>query len=70
MTGGEAVARILVNEDRCIGAGQCVRWAPAQFDQDEQTGIVRLLAQPDGRAAPGVEGAVRACPSGAIGWAV
>ena len=58
--------RILVDEDRCIGAGQCVRWAPGQFDQDEETGLVRPVSSVIDGSLKGVDGAVKACPSGAI----
>ncbi|MCE0538006.1 ferredoxin [Kineosporia rhizophila] len=58
--------KVLVDEDRCVGAGQCVRWAPEQFDQDEETGLVRPVADLIDGDLKGVGGAVKACPSGAI----
>ncbi|MBT0774021.1 ferredoxin [Kineosporia sp. J2-2] len=62
--------RIRVDAERCIGAGQCVRWAPRYFDQDEETGIVKPVGRDrefevDASDADPA-GAVRACPSGAV----
>jgi ferredoxin len=59
--------KISVDEDKCIGAGQCVLTAPHVFDQREEDGVVILLAetppeteQPDARTAAAV------CPATAI----
>lgn len=38
--------RIVVSEDRCIGAGQCVLVDPEAFDQDDTSGMVVVL-RPD-----------------------
>ena len=35
--------KIEVDEDACVGAGQCVLAAPLVFDQREEDGIVELL---------------------------
>jgi len=35
--------RILVDVERCRGAGQCTRSAPEVFDQDEEDGTVIVL---------------------------
>ncbi|GLY32373.1 ferredoxin [Kineosporia sp. NBRC 101731] len=58
--------RVVVDENRCIGAGQCVRWAPGHFEQDEETGLVRPVTEVVDAGGGGVDGAVKACPSGAI----
>jgi ferredoxin len=64
--------RVDAEESLCIGAGQCVRWAPEVFDQDPGRGVVVVLTAlvPDGPAAAtlrkAVAGAVRACPAGAL----
>ncbi|GAA3602989.1 ferredoxin [Kineosporia mesophila] len=59
--------RVSVDQDRCVGAGQCVRWAPEHFEQDEETGIIRPFeGELTIKMGTGVEGAVRACPSGAL----
>ncbi|MET9145414.1 ferredoxin [Streptomyces sp. NPDC004042] len=59
--------RVRADRDRCVGAGQCVLAAPAVFDQDEEDGLVRVLAErPPASRADAVREAVRACPSGAL----
>lgn len=37
--------KVTVDQDRCIGAGQCVLTVPGVFDQDEDTGTVLLLRE-------------------------
>ncbi|MFI8930082.1 ferredoxin [Streptomyces sp. NPDC053474] len=58
---------ITVDEQTCVGAGQCVLTAADVFDQDEMTGRVVLL---EGRPAADLEEdvveAARACPAQAI----
>ncbi|MEV5701778.1 ferredoxin [Streptomyces anthocyanicus] len=59
--------RVGVERDRCVGAGQCVLAAPGVFDQDEEDGLVRVLAErPSAAESDAVREAVRACPSGAL----
>ncbi|MEU0868772.1 VC0807 family protein [Nocardia brasiliensis] len=59
--------RVQVDRNMCIGSGNCALTAAAVFDQDDDTGLVRLVAQ---RPAAGyrlaVEHAVARCPAGAI----
>jgi ferredoxin len=59
--------RVSVDQDRCIGSGQCVRTVPAVFDQREDDGIVSLLEQtpPDGLEQD-VRLAAAMCPALAI----
>ncbi|AIA01915.1 ferredoxin [Streptomyces noursei] len=57
--------RITIDSERCVGAGQCVLSAPQVFDQDED-GIVTLLAAPGPDEAAKVRIATALCPSGAI----
>ncbi|OKJ14063.1 ferredoxin [Kitasatospora sp. CB01950] len=58
---------VTVDQDRCCGAGQCVRNAPEVFDQREEDGIVLLLdPRPPAELRSAVEDAVVACPSGAV----
>ena len=58
---------VSVDQDRCCGAGQCVRNAPEVFDQREADGIVLLLdAKPPADLHAAVWDAVGACPSGAV----
>ncbi|NEA43330.1 ferredoxin [Streptomyces sp. SID11385] len=59
--------RVNAERERCVGAGQCVLAAPAVFDQDEQDGLVRVLAeQPSESQSDAVREALWACPSGAL----
>ncbi|NUR89340.1 MAG: ferredoxin [Nonomuraea sp.] len=59
--------KIVVDQDRCCGAGQCVLIAPEVFDQREDDGVVMLLESEPGE---GLHAAVReaaaVCPAGAI----
>lgn len=59
--------KIRVDQNRCIGAGQCVRTAPAVFDQRESDGIVVLLVDtPSDVLAEKVRKAALLCPSQSI----
>ncbi|MEU2788890.1 ferredoxin [Streptomyces sp. NPDC007100] len=59
--------RLGVDRDRCVGAGMCALTAPGVFDQDDDEGLVVLLAP---APAPGHRAAARMaaglCPAGAI----
>jgi ferredoxin len=58
--------QIIVDRQRCIGAGQCVLSAPDVFDQDED-GLVRLLEpNPSEDHDDEVDQADRHCPAQAI----
>jgi ferredoxin len=59
--------RIILDEETCIGAGQCVLAAPDVFDQRDEDGIAVVLNKTPGedqRAA--VEEAAVRCPALAI----
>ncbi|GAA3104509.1 ferredoxin [Nonomuraea sp. NPDC049419] len=59
--------KVIVDEDKCCGAGQCVLLAPEVFDQREDDGIVILLDDspgPDQHAV--VREAAAVCPGAAI----
>jgi ferredoxin len=59
--------KVLVDPDKCIGAGHCVRAAAEVFDQREEDGIVVLLmAEAPDRLAKQLEKAETLCPSQAI----
>ena len=59
--------RIIVDVDKCIGAGQCVRSAASVFAQDDDTGLVVLLdGDPPATMREAVTNAVRVCPVNAI----
>lgn len=59
--------KIIIDEDKCVGAGQCVLSAAEVFDQRDEDGIVVLLdaVPPDEQRAPVEEAAAR-CPALAI----
>ncbi|MEV5278027.1 ferredoxin [Streptomyces sp. NPDC051994] len=58
--------RIGIDQDVCIGAGQCVLTAPDVFTQNDD-GFSELLAgREDGAGSPLVREAARACPVQAI----
>jgi ferredoxin len=59
--------RIVVDVERCRGAGQCALTAPEVFDQDEQDGTVVVLTDeppPELHHAVGV--AAQLCPNAVI----
>ncbi|SDU52001.1 ferredoxin [Jiangella alkaliphila] len=61
------MTRILVDEEKCVGGGQCVMAAPAVFDQDDDTGTVVLLdPEPGPEYDDDVRQAARLCPAVAI----
>ncbi|MFI9258656.1 ferredoxin [Streptomyces sioyaensis] len=59
--------KIIIDEDKCVGAGQCVLAADEVFDQRDEDGIVVLLtpSPPDDLSAR-VENAALLCPALAI----
>ncbi len=59
--------RVLIDQNKCCGAGQCVMVAPAVFDQRDEDGIVILLdAEPPPEQFESVRQAIRVCPALAI----
>ncbi|MEU8681158.1 ferredoxin [Streptomyces sp. NPDC048611] len=59
--------RVLIDQDRCCGAGSCVLSAPEVFDQREEDGIVLLLdAEPPAALHDAVHEAAAICPASAI----
>ncbi|MEU1824694.1 MULTISPECIES: ferredoxin [Streptomyces] len=58
--------RITADNERCIGAGQCVLTAPDVFDQDDD-GLVTVLApEPGAELTDAVWRAGDLCPARAI----
>lgn len=58
---------IELDQDRCVGAGQCVMAAPDVFDQREDDGIAVLLdPTPPAEQADNVREAAAVCPAMAI----
>jgi ferredoxin len=62
--------KVSVDQDRCVGAGQCVLAAREVFDQGEDDGIVVLLTDSPGPDQyEHVREAARLCPALVIGLA-
>ncbi|WP_128376157.1 ferredoxin [Streptomyces cavernae] len=58
---------IVIDRDKCMGAGQCVLIAPEVFDQDEADGRALLLVErPGTEQHEAVREAHESCPLGAI----
>lgn len=59
--------KVRIDRTKCVGAGQCVRVAPAVFDQDEKDGLVVLIdARPGDAGASAAQKAALLCPAQAI----
>jgi ferredoxin len=59
--------RVVVDVERCRGAGQCTRVAPEVFDQDEQDGTVVVLVTEPPPELHHVAGlAAQLCPNAVI----
>jgi ferredoxin len=59
--------KVIIDESKCVGAGQCVWVAPQVFDQRESDGIVVLLqAEPPAELHDFVREAAAVCPAAAI----
>ncbi|MGW0732087.1 ferredoxin [Streptomyces sp. NPDC002851] len=67
-TNGEAPdpgGRILIDHDRCVGAGMCALTAPEVFTQDDD-GFSEVLPGQEHSGHPAVREALRACPVQAL----
>jgi ferredoxin len=59
--------RVVVDVERCRGAGLCALTAPDVFDQDEEDGTVLVLdPQPPPDHQQAVVAAARLCPNSVI----
>lgn len=59
--------KVIVDEAKCCGAGQCALIAPEVFDQRDEDGIVVLLEpEPAEEGHAAVREAAAVCPAGAI----
>jgi ferredoxin len=59
--------KVVVDPQRCVGAGQCVWVAPRVFDQRPQDGVVVLLQpRPGPDDEPYAREAAHLCPARAI----
>lgn len=58
---------LVIDRERCIGAGMCALLAPAVFDQDDTDGRVLLLdPAPPAAHHPAAREAAHNCPAAAI----
>jgi ferredoxin len=59
--------KVTIDQDKCVGSGQCVVAAQDVFDQRDDDGIVVLLNDnPPAQLAAEVEHAAAVCPALAI----
>ena len=54
-----------VDRHRCIGSGNCVFWAPATFELDDEEGLA-VVVDPSGDDIDRIRVAVDGCPSKAL----
>jgi ferredoxin len=59
-------ARVLVDESRCVGSGDCALAAPEAFEVDEDAGLARVLPGAPQTDEARLQRAAYACPTGAI----
>jgi ferredoxin len=59
------VFRPEVDRDKCIGSGNCVFWAPATFELDDDEGLASIL-DPAGDDIERIRVAVEGCPAKAL----
>lgn len=58
--------RVIVDQDKCCGGGQCVLSAPDIFDQDDMGLVVVLEPRPAPERKADAERAAMVCPSACI----
>jgi ferredoxin len=59
--------KVVVDQEKCVGAGQCVLAADDVFDQRDEDGLVDLLnASPPSARLADVRHAAAVCPAAAI----
>lgn len=59
--------KVEVDQDVCVGSGQCLLTAPDVFDQRDEDAIVELLdAEPPAEQHQVVRHAAAGCPAAAI----
>lgn len=60
----KVLGEVTIDRDACMGSGNCVYWAPAVFDLDDD-GIAVVSGDPSGHEEA-VELAAQNCPTSAI----
>lgn len=59
--------KIVLEQDKCVGSGQCVMTAPEVFDQREDDGVAFVANEdPSGDQHENVQHAADVCPALAI----
>ncbi len=59
--------KVIVDQEKCVGSGQCVMLSEAVFDQRDEDGVVVLLQdEPAQDQHEAVREAARVCPALAI----
>ena len=58
--------RVRVDQDRCVGAGNCVLQAPEIFDQGDDGIVILLQAEPPVELHEAARDATITCPALAI----
>jgi ferredoxin len=59
--------RVIVDRQRCLGAGQCALAAPGLFDQSDVDGrVLMLVERPGEEHFESMREAALLCPSGAV----
>lgn len=59
--------KLSIDQEKCVGAGQCVLTAPEIYDQRDEDGVAFLLVEePEEHHREAVEESARVCPAGAI----
>jgi len=59
--------RVVLDEPKCVAAGQCVVSAPEVFDQRDEDGVAIVLNEtPAAELHEGVREAAAVCPAAAI----
>ncbi len=56
--------RIDIDREKCVGSGNCVFWAPATFDLDDEG--LSVVIDPSGDSVDRIRVAVDGCPSNAL----
>jgi ferredoxin len=64
MPEGDAVPRIVIDRELCMGSGMCIVYAGNTFAHDDETKAV--VVDPQGDPIDAIRNAVQACPTSAI----
>lgn len=59
--------KVVVNQEECIGCGNCAELCPTVFQLDEQTEKSQVI-MPTGGPEDCIEDAIDQCPVSAISW--